>query len=200
MGRAVKRKARPRGSRSRPSAVDKLRPAEATELLRALLTRHPELSVDAASMAQAMITRVSAEDVAAAVEEAILALDIDALGARAGEHADGYTEPAQAAWELLQEAIDPFVEDLRRCIALGSEAAALETCRGIVVGLYRIRGKNAEAVLGWAEDFPAEAAAQAVSMLRATGRGSRRWSLPSGFEAEVPDWSSRVARSQRERG
>ena len=100
----MKRKARPRGSRSRPSAVDKLRPAEATELLRALLTRHPELSVDAASMAQAMITRVSAEDVAAAVEEAILALDIDALGARAGEHADGYTEPAEAAWELLQAA------------------------------------------------------------------------------------------------
>lgn len=150
-------------------------------------------------MAEAMITRISADDVADGVAEAILALDIDALGDRAGEHADGYTEPGEAAWELLQEAIDPFVEDLRRRIALGAEAAAIETCRGIVVGLYRVRGKNRDAVLGWAEDFPAEAAAQTVSILRTAGRASRRWSLPDELEEEVPEWASSLARWQRER-
>ena len=150
-------------------------------------------------MAEAMITLVSAEDVADAVEEAILALGIDALGDRAGEHADGYTEPGEAAWELLQEAIDPFVDDLRRRIALGAETAAVETCRGVVAGLYRVRGKNPDAVLGWAEDFPIEAAAQAVSILRAAGRGARRWSLPTALDEEVPEWASSLASWQSER-
>lgn len=130
---------------------------------------------------------------------AILALDIDALGDRAGEHADGYTEPGEAASQLLQEAIDPFVDDLRRLIALGAEVAAIETCRGIVVGLYRVRGKNPDAVLGWAEDFPTEAAAQAVSILRAAGRGALRWSPPTALEDEVPEWASRLARWRSER-
>jgi len=191
--RAPKKKAPPRRSKKPPSALDMLRPSEARELLRALLLRHPELSAEAASMAEAMLTRVSTEDVTDAVEEALLALDIDTLGARAGEHADGYTEPAQAAWDLLQEAIDPFVDDLRRRIALGSETTAIETCRGIIVGLYRVRGKNPDAVLGWAEDFPIEAASEAIAILRAAGRGSRRWSLPSDLEDEIPEWASRVA-------
>jgi hypothetical protein len=70
-------------SKKRASAVEKLRPAEGAALFRALLARHPELATEAVSMAEAMITRVSGDDVADAVEEAILALDIDALGDRA---------------------------------------------------------------------------------------------------------------------
>ncbi len=194
MARAAKKKTAPKRAKKRPSPIDELRPEEAAEILRALLARHPELSAEATSLAEEMITRVPGHDVAGAVEESILALDIDALGDRAGEHSDGYTEPTEAAWELLQEAIDPFVDDLRRRISLGAETAAVETCRGIVVGLYRVRGKNPDAVLGWAEDFPVEAAAQAVSILSAAGRGSRRWSLPSEIEQEVPDWASRIER------
>jgi hypothetical protein len=197
MARAPKKAKR--RSKKRPSATDKLRPDEAAELLRALLARHPELAKEAGSMAEEMVTRVSAQDVADAVEEAILALDIDALGDRAGEHSDGYTEPTEAAWQLLQEAIDPFVDDLRRRIALGAGHAAVTTCRGIVVGLYRVRGKNRDAVLGWAEDFPAEAAAQTVAILRAAGRGSRRWSLPDDAQDEVPDWATSLARWERQR-
>lgn len=199
MARAARKKAAPKRTKKRPSALDKLRPDEAAEVLHALLARHPELATEATSMAEAMIARVSGDDVADAVEEAILALDIDALGDRAGEHSDGYTEPGEAAWELLQEAIDPFVDDLRRRIALGAEAAAIETCRGVVVGLYRVRGKNPDAVLGWAHDFPIEAAAQAVSILRTAGRGARRWSLPTALDQEVPEWASSLASWQSER-
>ena len=195
MARVAKKKTpAPKRAKKRPNPIDELRPDEAAEPLRALLARHPELSAEAASLAEAMVTHVSGDDVADAVEESILALDIDALGDRAGEHAGGYTEPTEATWELLQEAIDPFVDDLRRCISLGAETAAVETCRGIVVGLYRVRGKNPDAVLGWAQDFPVEAAAQAVSILSAAGRGVRRWSLPREIEREVPDWASRIER------
>jgi phage baseplate assembly protein W len=75
--RARKRKT-PTRSKKRASAIDALRPAEALEILRALLVRHPELGAEVAWMVDTTITRASAEDVADRVEEAILALDIDA--------------------------------------------------------------------------------------------------------------------------
>ncbi len=195
--RQVKKKATERRSRNPLPVIGALKPVEAAKLLRTLLAHHPELTAEATAIAEAMIVHVVANDIADSVEEAILRLDIDALGTRAGAHGDKYTESSQAAWELLEEALAPFVDNLRRQIAFGAEAAAIETCRGIVVGLYRVRGKNSDAVLGWAEDFPLEAASQTLSILRAAGRASRRWSLPKEVEQEVPAWASSLARWQR---
>lgn len=192
---------RPSGTR-RPTALSQLRADEAASILRALLERHPELTAEATVMAEAAITGAHADGIANAVEHAILALDIDALGDRAGEHGDGYTSPTEAAWELLQEALDPFLDDLRRQIALRAASAAIESCKGIVLGLYRVRGKNRDAVLGWAEDFPAEGAGLAVDLLSRADVGARGAAchLPQDFvDEEVPDWADIFARRARKR-
>lgn len=39
----------------------------------------------------------------------------------------------------------------------------LEICKGVLLGLYRIRGTKGDEFRGWAEDFPAEAAADVLS-------------------------------------
>ena len=59
---------------------------------------------------------------------------------------------------------------MKRHIELGFETAATARCAGIVLGLHSCRGANSERLLGWAEDFPEEAAGHAVATLR---RGSR---------------------------
>ena len=119
------------------------------------------------------------------VQEAVLDLDIDDLDTRAGRHGWGYVEPADAAWELLEEAINPFLAEMKRHIEPGFEAAATATCAGIVMGLYRCRGKNSDQVLGWAVDFPAETAGHAVATLAGFmlfSVGSFFWHL-MGFSA-----------------
>ena len=88
---------------------------------------------------------------------------------------------------------------MRRRVELGFEAAAVETCRGIVLGLYRCRGQATDKVLGWAEDFPAEAAGEAVGTLlgpRGT-KGRRAWRLPAAFTTEVPEWAALIERAAR---
>jgi hypothetical protein len=184
---------RPRGSandgRHKGEVLARLSPHEGAGVLRTILERHPELAAEAEEIAKATVTDVDAEAVAEDVEQAVLDLDLSELNSRAGRQEWGYVEPAEAAWEILAEAIDPFLDDMKRHIELGFEAAALATCSGIVLGLYRCRDKNSQ-LLGWAEDFPADAAGDAITMVASESRAKHRraWLLPDTVVAQVPEW------------
>jgi hypothetical protein len=170
---------------------------EGADVLRCLLERHPDLVEEAEEIARARIADVDAGAVADEVEQAVLDLEADELDSRAGRTRDGYVEPTDAAWELLGEALDPFLEEMKRHIELGFEAAATETCAGIVLGLYRCRDKGSDRLLGWAEDFPAETAGEAVATLahESAAKHKRSWRLPGAIVDQVPDWADMVRRA-----
>lgn len=108
-------------------------------MLRALIARHPELAAEAEELSRAVVTRVDAEAGAAEVEDAVLAFELDELNASAGRQRWGYVEPTEAASEVLEEALEPFLDEMRRRVELGFEAAAVATCQGIV---RRARGSG----------------------------------------------------------
>jgi hypothetical protein len=177
----------------------RLNPEEGAGVLRSLLERHPELVAEAEEIARVTVTDVEADAVAENVQQAVLDLDIDDLGTRAGRKSWGYVEPTEAAWELLGEVVDPFLEEMKRHIDLGFEAAATGTCAGIVLGLYRCRGKNSDQVLGWAEDFPTETAGQAVATLahESTVKHRRSWRLSDAIVDRVPEWADMIGRASK---
>jgi hypothetical protein len=179
----------------------RLNPAEGAGVLRSLLERHPQLVAEAEDLAEAAVTDVDVEAIAEDVEQIVLGLDLDDLNSRAGRHSWGYVEPTEAAWELLEEAVDPFIEEMKRQIDLGFEAAATATCAGIVLGLYRCRGNNSDQVLGWAEDFPAETAGDAVATLARNSVAKHRcaWRIADTILARVPEWIDIINRAS-ERG
>lgn len=187
-------------SRTRKRKVlARLRGEEAADVLRTLLERHPELVAEAEEIARVTVTEVDADAIAADVEQAVLDLDNDDLDTRAGRKSWGYVEPTEAAWELLEEALEPFLADMKRHIELGFEAAAMATCAGLVLGLYRCRGKNPDQVLGWAVDFPAETASQAVAMLahESATRHRRTWRLADAVLDQVPEWAAMIERASK---
>jgi hypothetical protein len=138
------------------------------------------------------VTEVDADATAEDVEQAVLDLDIDDLGTRAGRKSWGYVEPTEAAWELLDEAIEPFLDEMKRHIELGFEAAATATCAGTVLGLHRCRGKNSDQVLGrglpggdrWPRggDACARECRETASCLAAPGRRRRSGSGVGGYD------------------
>ncbi len=143
--------------------LDGLQPGEAAAVLRRLLAGHPELLPEADEISRSTLGEVTLESVASDVEDAIRQLNHEDLNGRAGRHSWGYTEPTEAAWELLEEVVEPFVEDMKRHLSLGLDKEALEICKGIVLGLYLCRNARGDEFLGWAPDFPAEAAGNAVA-------------------------------------
>ena len=185
------------------SVLDRLKPEEAQAVLQRLLAAHRELRAEARQIAKSLLSEVAFESVAEEVEETVRDLDIDDLGSRAGKHSWGYTEPSEAAWELLQERVSPFFENMKRQIELGLEAEALEICKGILLGLYRVRDEEDGDFLPWAPDFPAETAAHVVATWRGgddrkTTRGGRRKqrAFPQAFVKEfVPEWEDLAGRA-----
>jgi len=189
-------KARPE-FKKKTALVDELQPGEAALVLRRLLAGHPELVAEAEEISRSTLGDVSFESIASEVEDAIRQFDLDDLDGRAGRHSWGYTEPAKAAWELLKEAVEPFVEDMKRHLGLGLHDEAFEICKGIVLGLYQCRDSSGDEFLGWAEDFPTEAAGNAVAGWMAASKpgapsnppGPDRVLLFRKFvEEQVPEW------------
>jgi hypothetical protein len=104
-----------------------------------------------------------AEDVASALR----ALDIDELNGRTGyQPGRGYVDPGEAADEILDEALQPFLDDLVRRGELGMVPAAVELAVGILHGLYRCRDGLGESLLEYTPDYAAERASEVVERCR----------------------------------
>ena len=140
---------------------------ERAQVLSELLKRHPGLRAEANSIAENLIDDVSVEAVANEVADLVINIGLEEIGSQAGEHSLGYVEPSQAAWDLLEDSIEDIRADMKRRFEAGMKPAAEKICQGILLGLHGGDGekKDNDGALGWAPDFPAEAAAWSLSLL-----------------------------------
>lgn len=184
-------------------SLEGLAPEAARTVLSRLLGQRPELGPEAQKIAASLgalppLAETSRDDVAKTVFSSITSIDLEAFNGRAGAHSWGYVEPSEAAWELLEEALDEWIEDMKSQAGSGSTAAAERTCLGILEGLYRARNMQSDGALGWAPDFPAEAAGQVVEKLIQSCcpevARSTRERLLEAFRAEVPEWTDGLSR------
>lgn len=146
--------------RSKPTALDLLTPGEQGQVLHALIAAHPDLAAQAEQLAAELLGSVSVDHVASDVEAALVGIPLDALATRAGRvRGRGYVHEVDAAWELVEEAIEPFRSDLRRRATLGRLDAAANVAVGIVAGLNAVREPEMGTVVAYAgEDAPIELA------------------------------------------
>jgi len=149
--------------RDRTSALDSLTAAEKSDLLDQLLAAKPELRRQAEAYAVGRMSEEDQDAVAADVEYALCGLDIEELNGRAGYRPGvGYVHPSEAADEILDEALQPFLDDLQRRARLGLESAAGELAVGILRGLYRCRDGASESLLEYCPDYAIERASHAL--------------------------------------
>lgn len=178
---------------------DRLAPDELAAVLRTLLKRHPDLRSEAESIALELLSSPVAENIAEEVFSRVTGLGADAIQGRAGKQSWGYVEPDQAALELLEEAVDDVVIDMKRRMELGLDVAAEAICCGIIVGLHKAEGVRSDGLLGWAPDFPAEEAchvvAELISACPSAKRGAVRDSLIETIGDIVPEWREMISQA-----
>jgi hypothetical protein len=185
---------------TKADVLDRLSPEEASDVLRELLDTNCSLRPTATEIATRRITDVNAKRIAQQVSGALLALNIFSFDGRAGRQPWGYVEPTEAAWEILGETVQPFIEDAIRLAELGHEDAAMTACRGVLLGLYAVRDKGADDLLGYAPDFPDETAAHALDKFRSAlgrrpGKADKLREIVSGMDEW--DWLDRVIAGRR---
>jgi hypothetical protein len=125
---------------TRGPALRSLSAAERAQVLDALLRTNPELAAEAERIAQDLLVEQDREGVAEDVARQLQALNLGDLAGRAGrQRGGGYVEPWEAAYEMLEEVIAPFLADLSRRAAVGARDAAVEIGCGVLLGLHSCR-------------------------------------------------------------
>ena len=128
-------------------ALEALSAAEKAAVLDELLAARPDLREPAEAYAVQVMTDADRVAVADDVESALQGRDIEELNTRAGHRPGrGYIHPAEAADEILDEALQPFLDDLHRRAGLGMRSATAELAAGILLGLpHRASDRSAHA-------------------------------------------------------
>ncbi len=167
-------------------ALDALSGAEHARILVELLTSHPELRSEAEDAARRLLDDASLDAIAESVASALEELPLDALAMRSGRiRGRGYVHETEAAWEILEEAVEPFLADLRRRAGLGLDAT-VAVAAGVVAGLYRCREPENGTVLAYAgPDSVSELADEVMNEANKLGVVLP----PEVAEQFWPDWS-----------
>jgi hypothetical protein len=154
-----------------PTALAVSSEAERAAILDELVAADRELGDRAERAARSRLADADTGDAANALASALLALDQEELAAHAGRTRHGYVEPTEAAWWLLERAVEPWLEDITRRASLGFGEAAGRLGLGILDALQRIdeHAGNDELLLSWAPDFPGETANRVTRVLADAG-------------------------------
>lgn len=111
------------------------------------------------------------DQVRSSLADALLALDQEDMAHRAGRTRSGYVAPTEAAWQLLDEAFEPWIEDVERRARLELTDAARELALAILDGLAVVAAsrENDWLLISWVPAFVEEATGQVHSALRRAG-------------------------------
>lgn len=174
-------------SRRKTSAtpnLDQLQPTERSQVLSELIAAHPDLRLEAERIARGLLAEVDADEVANFIEWQLREADLDQLASRAGRVRGGYVHENEAAAEILEELLQPELDDLARRARLGLEDAASQLALGLLQGLASCReGVEAGTVLAYAGPDVTDDLAWSVR------RAVVEWkiSLPAGSLDGLPD-------------
>jgi len=136
--------------------IQSLNVDEAARVLKGLLDEDPSLTKKTYDIAVRVASKIDSETVKNQVFSALDRLDMDDLNGRAGRTRYGYVEPGEAAWELFEEALDPFIEEMKNNQRRALPAVAKAYCIGIIKGLLSYRESSSSDISDWLDDAPGE--------------------------------------------
>ncbi|MBI4647789.1 MAG: hypothetical protein HY738_14670 [Bacteroidia bacterium] len=83
-------------------------------------------------------------------------LDVDDLYNSSGGSRYGYVDPADRSWEMFEEVLEPFEEQLKKYYKLSMFNAAKMYCMGILKGLYIYEKEAVSEFADWVTDASGE--------------------------------------------
>ncbi|MCA1991425.1 MAG: hypothetical protein LDL41_05170 [Coleofasciculus sp. S288] len=83
-------------------------------------------------------------------------LEVEDVWERSGSTRYGYVDPYELAWEMFEEALEPFSEALKEYQTLTMVSESKHYCMGVLKGIYLFAKDSKSEFKNWAEDAPYE--------------------------------------------
>jgi hypothetical protein len=94
--------------------IEQLAPDEALAILKALAASDEQLANRIAEMGLAYLDSVDTTAVAAGLYDDLEALAVEEVWDRSGKTRYGYVETGEAAYQMIEEVIDPYLKQLEK--------------------------------------------------------------------------------------
>lgn len=129
---------------------------EASTVLHQLVATSPAIRKKAEEIALTLLADVDVEDVADEVLWELESLVVEDVWDQSGSTRDGYVDPGDYAWQMFEDVLAPFLEQLRKCQKLSMNDQAKLYCMGILEGIHRFETDSTTEYKDWAVDAPGE--------------------------------------------
>jgi hypothetical protein len=143
----------------RRDVIGKLTAAQALELVERLCRRGGRLREMVMAEATNLLGEVDMYGTSDGVLAGLESINVEERWDRSGNSYHGYTSPDEAATELIEEALQPFVDQVERYHQLCMLEQKARYCTGIISGLYRYERESKAEFRAWSEDIAGDCAA-----------------------------------------
>lgn len=134
--------------------IAQLSPDDALSILQRLANSDEDLARRIAEMAMAQLSQVDPEEVAEGLYDELNALVVEEVWDRAGKTRHGYIEPGEAADQMIEEVLEPYLVELSKYQKLDLNTQANKMCMGLLLGFYQFEHESTSEFKNWAVDAP----------------------------------------------
>jgi len=138
------------------TVLDTLSPDEALAVLKEPTGSNLSIRKKAEQIAIRLIADVDSEHVAEDVFWALDSIAVEEVWDKSGRKRQGYVDPGDCAWQLFEEALEPFMRQLQKCQELSLDEQAKSYCLGILKGIHQFETESTSEYKSWAVDAPGE--------------------------------------------
>ena len=136
--------------------LDLLEAYEVKSVVRKLTWGNDSLTKSTVKIAEDILAKVDSDVIADDLFHELDAIDVEELWNNSGKTRYGYVDPDDKAWEMFKEVLEPYIEKIRKSLALDMTVEAKNYCLGILKGLQRYEQSSDSEFSDWVGDAPSE--------------------------------------------
>ena len=198
MVKRIKKSVSRRKAKGKSEILESITGSDALSILHVLAERDEQIKTTIEKTAVEILGTVDVDEIASAVQMELEFLQVEDVWDRAGATRDGYLDPGDVAWEMFEEALRPFREEVEKYKKLSMLKEAASYCQGILKGIYEFDKDSATQYKEWAVDAPGEYFAYILDDWKKLYKGRLPLVSMKGFlETNCPDWVEWAVKSLR---
>jgi hypothetical protein len=170
--------------------IRKLTAEQALEVVKRLSEKGGEIREAVVTEARNLVMAIDMDETANHVFFVLDSIDVQDCWDRSGRSRYGYTEPSEAAVELVEEELQPFYDQAVRYQELGMAEQETTYCMGVILGIYRYEHESKSEFRKWCEDVPIECAGYLLDKWRERNQDAARAQAMDQFiQRCCPKWA-----------